>query len=261
MRRRIARVISDCLGDSNRELSAARFLEAELGIGVTEVGSYQVYVSWERFLGNCSLGDFLDSVTLIYRFALQNGLEYRFRTYQYSITRVFRECNVGYRLDTQCGIHPFVDAVFENSRASAISGVGRDRFGAARAHLELIETALMGDPPDHRQAIRSVFDSVENIFKMTFPGETHVNRAAILNKLRPAIEKRYADRPTVKNAMLKLCEGFKNWVEAAHFYRHADNQPDPAQPPKDLTVLLISQGYGWVRWLAEMDRTIHADIE
>lgn len=261
MRRRVARVISDCLGDSGRHLSAARFLEAELGIGVSEVGGYGVYVDWERFLGNCSLVDFLDTVTLVYRFAVQNRWEHWFRDYQNSIARVFRERNVGYQLDGNCGVHPFVDAAFENSRANAIAGVGGDRFAAARAHLEQIENALMGDPPDNRQAIRSVFDAAENIFKMTFAGVTHLNNAAVRDNLRPAIENKYLDRPTVKNAMLKLCDGFKNWVEAAHFYRHADNQPDPAQPPKELTVLMISQGYGWVRWLAEMDRAIRADIE
>ena len=260
MRRRVARVISDCLGHQNRRVLAAKFLEAELGIGVTGVNGYGVYMNLERFLGNCSLADFLDSVTLVYQFARRKGWGPLFRDYQDSISRIFRECNVGYRLDDQCGVHPFVDAAFENSRANAIAGVGGDRFAAARAHLEQIEHALMGDPPDNRQAIRSVFDAAENIFKMTFAGVTHLNNAAIRDNLRPAIENKYADRPTVKNAMLKLCDGFKNWVEAAHFYRHADNQPDPAQPPSELTVLLISQGYGWVRWLAEMDREIHSDI-
>ena len=80
----------------------------------------------------------------------------------------------------------------------------------------------------------------------------------IRDKLRPQVEAMYTDRSVVKNASLKLCDGFKSWVEAAHFYRHADDQPGPAQPPQELTVLMVSQGYGWVRWLATIDREMLA---
>ncbi len=261
MRRRVASAISDCFGDNNDSVSAGSFLEAELGIGITSVNGYHVFVDWKNFLGNCELRDFLDVVTLIYRLAIQTGRQYRFRGYQESISRIFRECNVGYRLDDQCGVHPFVDAAFENSRANAISGIGGERFSAAREHLEQVELALMIEPPDSRQAIRFVFDAAENIFKMMFGGVTHINKAAIRDNLRPRVEANYTGQPAVKNTMLKLCDGFNNWVEAAHFFRHANGQPEPAQPPQELMVLMISQGYGWVRWLAELDQAIHANGE
>ncbi|WP_323784632.1 hypothetical protein [Thalassovita sp.] len=252
MRRRLG-ALADELLDENDYL-AGKFLEAELGISIIRSSGMGAYVRWVDFFEEEELADVLDAITLIFSFCAANRLSNKLSGYRSRVQRIFNERNMRYRVDDHCGVHPHVDTAFEQVRTSAISGLGKERFNAARAHLESVEQAMMREEPDNRQAIRSVFDAAENIFKMMFKGVTHINNREINNRLPPQIEALYAAHPLVKKATLKQCESFKSWVEGAHFYRHADDLPEPAQPPRELTVLMVSQGYGWVRWLAELDQ-------
>jgi len=252
MRRRLGTLADELL--DNNDYEAGKFLEAELGIRVVRYGPMSAYVDWVEFFEGEKLGDVLDAITLIFRFCATNRLGNKLSSYRNGVQRIFNERNMRYRVDEHCGVHPHVDTAFEQIRATAIAGLGKERFNAARAHLESVEQAMMGEEPDNRQAIRSVFDAAENIFKMMFKGATHINSREINNRLPSQIEALYAALPLVKKATLKQCDSFKSWVESAHFYRHADGQPEQAQPPTELTVLMVSQGFNWVRWLAELDQ-------
>ena len=54
-------------------------------------------------------------------------------------------------------------------------------------------------------------------------------------------------------AASKLLSAFKDWINAAHFYRHEPGHQDPAQPPLMLAVQMVSVGASFIRWLAELD--------
>lgn len=254
MRRRVATLINASLDGNDKSVAVGSYLESELGIQIVSTAGYSAFVRWENFLTNCELRDFVDVITLVYRFAILKRWLGDPQGYRNTISRIFRERNMGYRIDGQCGVHPHVDSAFEQSRISAIIGLETDRYNAAREHIESAEHSLMENAPNNRQAIRSIFDAAENIFKMMFNGVTQTNGATIRDNLRPQIETVYAGNLLVKRTSLKQCDGFRDWVDSAHFYRHADGEREPAQPPKELTVLIVSQGYGWVRWLAALDK-------
>jgi hypothetical protein len=54
-------------------------------------------------------------------------------------------------------------------------------------------------------------------------------------------------------AASKLLSAFKDWIDAAHFYRHEAGREEPIQPPLTLRVQMVSVGATFLRWLAELD--------
>ena len=54
---------------------------------------------------------------------------------------------------------------------------------------------------------------------------------------------------------------FKEWIDAAHHYRHEPGQQEPVQPPLLLVVQMVSVGASFVRWLAELDAIQQKEID
>ncbi len=253
MRFRVADTIDTLLSFKEEfDVGYGRYLEAELGVEVVQSG-YNLFVNWRDFLTRCELPVFLDAITLIHRLAQRQQHNLNLRGYRERVERIFRETNVAYRLDEECGVHPFVDSAFEVSRSAAIAGLDAGRYAAAREHVERSDQAMLAVAPDYRQAIRSIFDTTETIFKLMFSRENQLNSRAIQNKLKPVIEARYSEGTTAMRAVNKQRDGFEDWINSAHNYRHAAGEQEPSQPPKELAELMVSQGFGWVRWLVEMD--------
>jgi hypothetical protein len=64
----------------------------------------------------------------------------------------------------------------------------------------------------------------------------------------------HAQDDTARRSAAKMLSSLKDWVDAAHFYRHEQGIPDEvAQPPLGLAVYIVSTGASHVRWLAELD--------
>lgn len=63
----------------------------------------------------------------------------------------------------------------------------------------------------------------------------------------------------MQRASAKALEGFKDWIEAAHHYRHEQGVETPSQPAEEIGVMPISHGVGYVRWLAQLDRVTDAE--
>lgn len=50
----------------------------------------------------------------------------------------------------------------------------------------------------------------------------------------------------------KMLDSFEDWAAACHIYRHALGDAETGQPSLEVTILIVSQGYAFARWLAEM---------
>jgi len=50
-----------------------------------------------------------------------------------------------------------------------------------------------------------------------------------------------------------MLASFKDWVDAAHFYRHEEGSEEPAQPPLQLAIYIVATGTAHLRWLAVLD--------
>jgi hypothetical protein len=93
-----------------------------------------------------------------------------------------------------------------------------------------------------------------------FAGETRLTAKAA-DLLRPVLQEKLSENKTALQVSMKLLESFKDWIDAAHFYRHEQGDEDIAQPPLETAVHLVSLGAANLRWLAEIDaRTISAPV-
>jgi hypothetical protein len=216
MRRRLAAVWPDVYG---REI--ASWITKRLGVEVP-TDYWSGSARWEEYLGKAELRDVLDAITIAARVSRDD----RFLT---EVATIFREENVGYRIDTEGVVHFAIDAEFERAVQLAISGLDDPRYGNVIAAFKRIQPELDKDPPDGRQAIRAAFDAVEALFKLMFRvprlggGEVEAHLAPIVSK-RAVVE---AER----RAASKWLSSFKCWIEACHFYRHEQGQPDPINRP------------------------------
>jgi hypothetical protein len=59
---------------------------------------------------------------------------------------------------------------------------------------------------------------------------------------------------TSSGAAIKMLNSFRDWVDAAHYYRHEPGSEQVTQPPLSLAIYMVSCGAAHLRWLAELDR-------
>ena len=249
MRRRLQKVVEDQFtGDNGKDL--AQVVEAECGIDVLKYGAWGSFANWKSLFREGELRDVFDTI----RFAFIKTSNYRDQNivFRNKCARIMNEEAVGFILDDDAVVHPKVDGAFEVNRQSLLAGLSAENFSAAREHLEQVDMFLLESPMNGRGAIRSLFDVVENIFKQTFIGETHVNSRALTRCLKPILANIYSDNSQELTVAIKLFGGFENWINAVHFYRHEAGKPEPSQPTEETAIALVSQGYGHARWLLAM---------
>jgi hypothetical protein len=222
-----------------------------------EIGIPAPYLkNWTKFLMEIKLKDVLDLVTVtanLLRRQAGNG-EGMARVWLANIDRIFREENVHYRIEPIGGVRFYIDEAFSRSRASAVAAISGARHANALAEFEKGMAALAQAPPDGKGAIRGVFGAAEAIFRLI----TTAPRlgAAELADLAPILQQLYPQQATAHRSTQKMLASFKDWVDAAHFYRHEQGSEEPAQPPLQLAIYIVSSGTAHLRWLAELDTQI-----
>ena len=249
MRMRVLRAIERHIPRNRRGADFGAAVEGELGIEIVRSGGYSPpYVSWERLVRQeLSVSDLLNVLTMLWRMVDGRGRD-NFRT---NITRIFAEEGIGFSLDEEMGFHPGFDEEFERSRNSLVRILNGERFRHAADFVALSETALLANPLDGRAAIRAVYDAAENLFK-GITGKQNITNGHVRQELAAvALQGMPQDgKPNV--AVNKLLNAFEDWAAACHVYRHAPGEAETAQPTEAIAILMVSQGYAFVRWLAEL---------
>jgi uncharacterized protein YqgV (UPF0045/DUF77 family) len=220
----------------------------ELGIPV----GYQT--PWETYLEGLQLRDVLDLVTVPFRL-MRPGGTYDTSRWVNTVQRIFTEENVHYRVDDLGGVHFHFDEEFARNRAAAVAVLRSARFANALDAFESGMAELRKAPPDGKRAIRSVFSAVEGVFRLILPNAPRLG-AAELDGLVPLEQKLYAEDETTRRSSAKMLSSLKDWVDAAHFYRHEEGAEEVAQPPLRLAVYIVSTGASHLRWLAELDTSL-----
>lgn len=254
MRFRIATFLDEYFEDN--QVSVGRLIEKEIGIKAVDDGTYNTYVSWKTFLGTVDVVDFLDILTIIARSYPKRSIKKDRMTVSYNvidfIQKVFRDQNVAYSIDEKGGIHPFVDTAFTSQLSETIRNLSDAELSAARSLVEASERSLLASSFDGRTSVRSIFDAVENVFKLLNSGSNQMNKAAINDKLRPQLLSNLVNGSHEYRATSKLVDSLQDWVDAGHNYRHEPGEPEPSQPSMQFAVQYLSQGMGYVRWLCHV---------
>ena len=229
----------------------AKKIRSEIGLEFYNSATYGVYFDYPRIMKSIDYVVMLNLCTVIfYHLATMNARIAE--NWHNHFNRCSKEENVSYLMDEMGGVHPAVDAEFQHNLATTISGLNAPRYRAALTAFSGIQPAL--DREDTRQAIRQVFDTAENIVKM-MTGAKGLDASVIQRQLTNKIRDNW-DEGAAKDAANQMMAGFVNWVNAAHSYRHFEGQPDAAEPPLDLAILMISVGASYIRWLIDQDQQV-----
>jgi len=227
------------------EDSIVKAIEREIGAKVPfGMSSYIV----SQFFEQSELRDLLDSITVIYKTLKDRGQRLVAESWKSFVKRTISEENLGYRLDDECGVHFFVDEEFERNRFSTLTVLEDPQYSGIRAAYDASYKYLDADPIDTKGAVRSMFESIEILVKQMV--ETKIlNKWVVENTLKNKCLKAYEADLTAKNVASKMFDGFAQWVDSVHNYRHGQVGNEPVSPPESLAIYIISSGTAFLRWL------------
>jgi hypothetical protein len=252
MRRRIAALVGTFHYLKGLHLDVPQ----ELGVDPPSITMHSV--NWAAFFRDCALQDVLDFVTVGYRYIdaqAQTGrrVDEPLDRWCREVQRIFEEEKVHYRVDERGGVHFRYDAEFEHNRAATITALQGARHRNALNEFEGAMGALAKAPPDGKEAIRGTFRAAEGLFRLMFPNSPRLTAQEAQQRLEPLLQRAHATDNIAMGAASKLLNAFKDWIDAAHFYRHEAGREEPTQPPLTLGVHMVSVGATFLRWLAELD--------
>jgi hypothetical protein len=249
MRMRIVRAIERHIPEHRRDTRFGAAVEGELGIEIVRSPSYsEPYVSWERIVRQeISVSDLLDVLTMLWRNVDGRSRE----SFRSKIARIFAEEAIGFSVDEEMGFHPAFDEEFERSRSSIVRILSGGGFPHEAEFIAQSERALLTVPIDGRAAIRAVYDAAENLFKR-ITGKQNITNGNVRQELAAVALQDIPQDGKSNVAVNKILNAFEDWAAACHVYRHAPGEAETAQPTEAIAILMVSQGYGFVRWLAEL---------
>jgi Protein of unknown function (DUF1153) len=241
---------------NNHTEQLARYLGQQVGIPVPGDGRHSS--DWQQFIRECPTPDFLDTITLVYRYLFYHAGDETATQWRDAVKKIFDEESLAYEIDDVGGVHPAIDREFQRNSASAVAGLQSDRYDNVRELFERASNHLSGDLPNYLQAWRAMFSAVEALFALMFP-YVRLTAEDIDRRLQPVVQCAYASDAAAQKAAQSMVAGFRDWVEASHIYRHQPGAAEPAQPPADVAILAISFGASLLRWLAGLDEDRPAD--
>lgn len=249
-RRRLASFCKAKFPEYNHLLG--RYLEYELGFKFEQTAYYDFT---ELFL-KIDLPRMLNSITLIYRFFHPGKDIVKAGNWLVFVSRALNEENIGYYLDRSCGVHYLVDEEFSHNKVSALKCLETTKYAAVLAAFTDAHRHIDSNPPDSKAAIRSIFESLEILVRQMVETR-NLNKYAVEKLLKPIVLEKYRGDITATQAVDKVIDGFAQWVDGMHFYRHGQGQDEPVAPPMDFTILVLSSGASYLRWLVEIDSLLN----
>jgi hypothetical protein len=235
--------------------SMAGYLSRNLGIAPPGDGKHPS--CWHQFVRECRVADFLDTITVIYRFCFWHVGDHTASWWREAARKIFAEEHLAYEIDDAGGVHTRVDQEFQRNNFSAIEGLQSERYRAIRELLERASGHLNAEPPNYRQAWRATWSALDALFQLMFPS-AQLTAGEIESRLRPLLTHIYENDAPSQRAAFGLLRGFQQWIEAAASFHHQPGKPECSQPAADVAVLSISCASALLRWLAGIDEHLRA---
>lgn len=253
-RRRIGKFCKYLTSEYNFKL--AEWLEQETGLVIG-------WVAYERdiigLFSNAEIKIMLNSITLVWRFLIADiankYTKLDAQKWYGFVKRALSEENMGYQLDEYCGVHYLIDKEFEINRISAIRCLQDPKYTTVIVAFEDAHRHLDSNPPDTKAAVRSLFESIEILVKQ-MTNTNRLNKRIVKERLKEIAVGICETDTTAQEVVTHLFDGFAEWVDGMHNYRHGQDSPEPVAPPMDLAVYIFSSGTSFLRWLVEIDKQI-----
>ena len=123
------------------------------------------------------------------------------------VSRALREENLGYTVDTQCGVHYFVDEEFERGRSATLAILQHTDYVAVRAAYDDAFRHIDADPPDTKASVRSLFESVEILVRRMIDTR-NLNKWSVENTLKERCLVLYKDDFVASKVIVELFNSF-----------------------------------------------------
>jgi hypothetical protein len=232
---------------SEHRFSLASTIRTELGVPAG---------SLDDIFQNLETKDLLSTITLVFQI-LRNAGDYEARRWIDFVQRVFHEESLGYRIDSQGGVHYLVDEEFERNRVSAIGSLTASKYAAVATSLESAFSKLDTDPMDTKTAIRDTFEALETLAKLLTNSNKNLDEKMVKKELRDLLRKvpEYTE-PSGGSTISKFIESLADWVNAAHPYRHGQKTEKLVTPSMASAILFLSTGAAYIRWLVDQLSTL-----
>jgi hypothetical protein len=259
-RYRVAALLRESIFNEHGE-RLAMFISREVGLPIGGSGRYSSH--WSQFICDSRPLDFLDTITLIYRYLFWHVGEEIAHSWRDAVKRIFSDEHLSYAVDNVCGIHPAVDPEFQRNMVATVAALQSNRYQNIRQLIETTLAHLNADPRNYRQAWRATLVAVEGLLDLLFP-YARLTADEVEHRLLPLVQVAYEEDVMAQRAARTMLSGFRQWLEASHIYRHQPGVADAPQPPSDIAILAISQGASLLRWLVGIDehrRNDHAVVE
>ena len=248
-RRRLGAYTQNKLDKNHSQLSD--YLDIEAGFVVPKYsGTVSYYYEWNEYFSGVSLSMVLDSITLIYKCLISKRLSLDARNWKEFVARVLVESNIAYELDEGCGVHPLVDHEFSHNKISTLVCLADSRYQGVRKAFEDAYNHFEKD--ECKQAIRSMFESLEILVRLMVECK-NLSAYAVEKAIKPVVLSVYEGDEIAADTVSKMMDGFGDWVDSIHNYRHGQGKEEPVEPPQDFTVYVLSSGASYLRWLVGID--------
>jgi hypothetical protein len=221
--------------------------EIETGDTVPWIGGSQYF---QKIFEKAEIRDVLDAVTLTYRVLHKHQDKSATGKWREFVIRVLQEENLGYRLDTDCVVHFYVDEEFERNRAATLAAIELPQFGAVRSAFEDAYHHLNSERKDTKAAVRSIFEALEVLIKLAVPGTQRLNKNVCIQQLRSACLAVCGGDTVEQEVLADLFASLGYWVDAVHRYRHGQLAHEPVAPSEETAIFILSTGTTFLRQIA-----------
>jgi hypothetical protein len=196
-----------------------------------------------KFLEQTEIRDVLDSITIIYQISNSDS-------WKECVENAFRDEGLNYTLDEKCGVHLYVDAQFQQNKSSTLRCLQKEGLDGVKHEFEQAFDNLR--QKNNKGAIKSINEAVEALAKnMADIKEANLDKA--MPKLLPIIEEIYKKDIPLKDASKAMQRSLIDWNTSCHQYRHGKDADKINNPSDEYTILMLSQGAAYIRWLLDVE--------
>lgn len=192
----------------------------------------------------------LDLITIVHRILIQRNANASADDWHQFVMRTMKEEGMGFRIDDECIVHYYIDEEFELNRIASLKILESQKFLAVKQAFEDAFKYMDSDPPDTKASVRSIFESLEILARLIIPETKNLNRSLVKNQLKNACLQVNDVNKIEKDVIAGMLDGFSEWVEVMHNYRHGQPDLDPISPSEDLAIHILSTGSAYLRQIA-----------
>lgn len=247
-RKRISAFFSDYFNTLEKTLH--KEIKKELGVEVPYI--LHVGFSFKQFFENAELRDVLDAICLISA-EVKCTFPASLKSWIVFVKRVFEEENLCYTIDDAGVVHYFIDKEFEKNRISLLKSLESPRYAGVRQAFEDAHKHLDVTPIDTKASVRSLFESIEILTRLMHSAK-NLNKSFVKMELKAMAQKACGEDDIALKTVGTMFDGFGEWVDALHNYRHGQGKEEPVAPSLEFAVYVISSGASIIRWLIEIDK-------